>query len=269
MTPKEPKSECCSAPMSVIAATEGTSFYVCSQCDQPTDMRSLPNPCRCINFHQGSVWECDCMRLDCNLHKNIKPPEAQSAMVERKKCSVCNDKTVYAGGCTKCLKSNRLQVPLNPSNSTTLKSSSLDSCPDCGACEAGAHHTPQKYEDIQLPFEISSEAKDKELLEELFKEFKDMCKYLNNKLGNKPCPRCDTNYTGLKWQVEDLIDAARSEAKREERERIINNYKSICELKFNGEVKYFKSEFTEDFDAWEDVLPQKILDVILNNPSNR
>ncbi len=60
--------------------------------------------------------------------------------------------------------------------------------------------------------------------------------------------------------TERLIEAARAK----ERQGMINKYKSICTLKYNGDVKYFKPDLIEDFEVWEDVLPQKILDVLLN-----
>lgn len=47
----------------------------------------------------------------------------------------------------------------------------------------------------------------KKYLQDLIDEFEEMCKGINNQLGNKPCPRCDTNYIGLKWQIREILKA--------------------------------------------------------------
>lgn len=89
-------------------------------------------------------------------------------------------------------------------------------------------------------------------------------------IDQEGCCGGDSYCQGIKHN-EDIISFIKSlksrwqdEAREEYREKMINNFKSVCELKRNGDVKYFKDEFVQGMEIWEDYLPQKILDLILN-----
>lgn len=52
--------------------------------------------------------------------------------------------------------------------------------------------------------------------------------------------------------------------REEQRKETIEKFKDVCLLKTDGDVKYFKPEFIEDVEIWEDALPRRIMK-ILNN----